>query len=196
MVQVLSRTVEDHHRKIMEDLCMERVSTTPSTAWSEIRKCPQLYPQQATAGHSCGCCNHQSTACRSKVKPNFTMPSCQVCNLYAIWWTMISPLLTMIITMAAVVTRIGIKRLIRCSSCIIRMIYKYYHERSVSQTGQGGPFSFSIDMNLPAKFDGHIGGKKHAAYHYCMQNTQTNCIEIELGTCDMATRHSRNWQLE
>ena len=80
--------------------------------------------------------------------------------------------------MAAVVTRVGIKRLIRCSSCIITMIYKYYHERSVSQTGQGGPFSFSIDMNLPAKFDGHIGGKN-------MLHTTTAC-----------KRHSklhRNW---
>lgn len=102
---------------------------------------------------------------------------------------MISPLLTMIITVAAVATRTGIKRLIRCSSCIITMIYKYYHERSVSQTGQGGPFSFSIDMNLPAKFDGHIGGKKHAAYHYCMQKTQqtASTLSLELAIWQHAT---------
>ena len=119
---------------------------------------------------------------------------------------MISQLL-MIIT--AVVTRIGIKRLILCSSCI-KMIYKYYHEQSVSQTGQGGPFSFSIDMNLPAKSDGHIEGKTHAAfeansnkrYNWLEGPTtlhardEANRIEIELGTSDMATRHSRNWQLE
>ncbi len=119
------------------------------------------------------------------------MPSCQVCNLVCNWWTMISQLL-MIIT--AVVTSIGIKRLILCSSCI-KMIYKYYHKQSVSQTGQGGPFSFSIDMNLPAKSDGHIGGKTHAAFE-ANSNKKYNRLLVG-GTyhfaCTRRGKPHRNW---